>query len=771
MRTTATLPVIAALVGALVQPLAAAELPLGVVEQVDQNAVLVRFDASVKLVPGSMLALYGHGQVKKHPLTREVLVESRTLAAKAQVVDASDPARVSVRLTWVGTPPAAGFDAVPLPQEAAPNAAPALTGAPAAVSAAVGTAVKVTVPVHDPDGDVVAYRWWLDGPAGQCGVLSARTTTTPEVWWNAPGAAAKATLVVSARDALGQELVTRVALNATPDDGWRTREPKFFAGFGATRQPALVRVVREPAGTWVGITSDGQVQRYAPGWQTSAPVAFAQDQGPARPLATQTRGKELHVLDGKRAGVVVYGAEGNPLRAYGGGSEPLDLVLAGDGTAFVADQGAGGVLVYEPDGTFRLRLGRAGKSADGFTGLTRLALGRHGELYCLDVAQAHIQRFDRFHRRLPTWQLQTDAKNPPVDIAAHRSGLLVLLASGQVLVADAKGQTPQAWKGLGDVALVERAGPASALTVDAAGEVFVTYGEYGYVARYNAEGVFTGVAGASLWAQSAYALDGQGRTIALAAATGLISLFDADGFLLGRIAGLVRSGGVLTRAGALAVTPDGGAAVVLDTSAMQVVRYDLNDLKAKPLVFAQPGKNNGQFQAPVAVALDAAGRCYVVDGKQHRVQVFDAGGAFLFSFGRYDRGKQPDELNEPIHLAVSAAGDAAYLYDYDTYEIKKFALDQAKKEGVHVNNTGGKGSGPGQFRSVVGLGCDRQGLLYVLDDSRGDVQVIDFRGSNAVVGPVRKAADLGMRDVAHLAVSPDGRFVVAYDGVLSGWRW
>jgi DNA-binding beta-propeller fold protein YncE len=768
----AFIPVLTLLIGQLGIGLTAAEQPLGVVEKVDKTAVVVHFDASVKLLPGAMLAIYGPGQVKKHPLTKEILVEDRALVAKAQVIDASDPAHVSVRLTWMSSVPAnIGFDVVPLPKEAAPNAAPSLVGTAAPVSALVQSTVKISLPVSDPDGDAVAYSWSLEGVIGQSGSLSARTGTTPEVMWTAPGIPGKATLVATARDPYGQELVVKVALAATADDNWRTREPKSFASLGEARQPALTQVVREPAGTWLGITAAGTVQRFASGWLSSSAVAFAQDKGPARPIVAFTVGKELHVLDGKRAAILVYGADGNPIRDYAAGQAPTDLVLGSDGTAFIADQEAGGVLIYEANGVFRLRLGRAGKGNDSFTGLTQLALNRNGDLLCLDVAQAQVQRFDRFHRRLPTWQLQNDAKNPPVDIAAHAKGTLILLASGQVLVADAKGQTSQAWKGLSDVGLVSRAGAASSITVDATGEVFVTYPEYGYVARYSAEGAFTGVAGAALWKFARYGVDGQGRIIGLDADSGLLAVFDQDGFLQYRIGGLSRSGGVIARAGAMAVAPDGQSAVVLDTNDMHVVRFDLADIKQKPLVFAQPGKNNGQLQAPVSVAMDGAGRSYVLDTKQHRVQVFDSAGAFLFSFGRYDRGKQPDELSEPTHVAVTAAGDAAFVYDYDTYEIKKFNLDQTKKEGVHVNNTGGKGDGPAQFRSVVGLIADRLGLLYVLDDSRDDLQVIDFRGSNAVAGPSRKVSELGLRGGSHLGVSPDGQFIVAYDGALTGWHW
>ena len=193
--------------------------------------------------------------------------------------------------------------------------------------------------------------------------------------------------------------------------------------------------------------------------------------------------------------------------------------------------------------------------------------------------------------------------------------------------------------------------------------------------------------------------------------------------------------------------------------------------QAKPLVFGQPGKNDGQFTTPTKVAVDEMGRAYVLDAGQHRVQVFDKAGAFLFAFGRYERGKQRDELLEPFALAVSPAGDAAYIYDYDTYEVKKFALDQDKKQGTHVNNAGGKGNGPGQFRYVQQLAVDRQGLLYVLDESRADLQVIDFRGGNAIVGPVITTKDLALEDANMLGLSPDGRFILVYDDQVVGWHW
>ena len=52
MRTNVILSALALFAGALHAPLSAADLPLGVVEQADKSAALIRFDASVKLLPG-----------------------------------------------------------------------------------------------------------------------------------------------------------------------------------------------------------------------------------------------------------------------------------------------------------------------------------------------------------------------------------------------------------------------------------------------------------------------------------------------------------------------------------------------------------------------------------------------------------------------------------------------------------------------------------------------------------------------------------------------
>ena len=92
--------------------------------------------------------------------------------------------------------------------------------------------------------------------------------------------------------------------------------------------------------------------------------------------------------------------------------------------------------------------------------------------------------------------------------------------------------------------------------------------------------------------------------------------------------------------------------------------------------------------------------------------------------------------------------------------------------GTHVTNAGGKGDSPGQIRKLAGLGCDRRGLLYLLDIGREDLQVLDFRGSNAVSLQAWKLeGNLGVRRVEHLAVAPDGQFMIGPVGSAITFRW
>ena len=238
---------------------------------------------------------------------------------------------------------------------------------------------------------------------------------------------------------------------------------------------------------------------------------------------------------------------------------------------------------------------------------------------------------------------------------------------------------------------------------------------------------------------------------------------------MARFGGWQKTGGPFDDPVALAITADGSALAVLDSGLKAVVRFALDGNRSKPVVFGQPGTNAGQFKRTTAVAMDNAGRTYVLDNKLKRVQAFDAQGSCLFAFGRYENGKAPDEIGDPTALAVSPTGDTAFIFDGDTYEVKKFAIDGSKA--THVGNTGGKGDGPGQFRDAIVLAVDRRGLLYAWDGSRNDLQILDFHGTNAVAGTPRTLKDLNIDRVDFGSVSPDGQIHLGGKGTVKAWAW
>lgn len=749
---------------------AAEKLPHGLVESSADGSISIRFDGAAKLTPGTLVAIYGPGRIEKHPLTKQVMIEERKLVAKAQLLR-TDAESVSARIVWSGGSTIdKGMDAVPLPGESAPNAPP-IAGTPPTPAGAAGSALTLTLPISDPDGDALSVIWEVSGPAGTTGRVETRATGGPTNTVLLPATPGELTVSAAATDQLGQTVHAAAVITVGPPAEVNKRAFRPAIRWGNGAQPALARLVRDRSGVWWGIAaSDGQVASYGQGWSLPQPMPWAKENAPERAIALVDRGDELFVLDRKT--VKVYRPNGQLLRGIGQLSAPTDLAVTSEGILLVADQGLGGVAVIEPTGKVRGILGRLGEGDDAFAGLIRVVLADSGELFCLDAKQKQIQRFDRFQRRLDTWSVVVQADETPVDIAWSAKGVHVALSSGRVLVFTAKGSAGGTLKRLADTTL---GGSSSAkavdVAVDRAGQALVAYDD-GSLIRYAADGSVAGVRGPASYVGKYWCMDGLGRCFALGEDQ-WVRVYDAEGWLLGRFGGPADSGGGIAKGVAIACLPDGSAVFVADNKRKQVLRFATTSLaeaeRAAPVGFGKPGKYNGQFEELASIACDAAGRLYALDTEQYKVSIFDSGANFLYSVGQ--RGKTPADLREPLLIAVAPDGGTLYVYDADKYEIKKFQLDQAGAKGQHQTNTGGKGDAAGQIRELAAMGCDRQGLIYLADSSRRDVQVIDFRGPSGNGLHQRKAADAGLGTIEAAAISPDGQVRVIGDGAIAELRW
>jgi tripartite motif-containing protein 71 len=96
------------------------------------------------------------------------------------------------------------------------------------------------------------------------------------------------------------------------------------------------------------------------------------------------------------------------------------------------------------------------------------------------------------------------------------------------------------------------------------------------------------------------------------------------------------------------------------------------ETSAALLKFGSEGGGDGQFNAPVGVAVDATGNIFVSDYYNSRIQVFDNQGTFLLKFGGPGYGY--GLFYYPVGVAVDAAGN---IYMADSYDdvIQVFAPD------------------------------------------------------------------------------------------------
>ncbi len=111
-------------------------------------------------------------------------------------------------------------------------------------------------------------------------------------------------------------------------------------------------------------------------------------------------------------------------------------------------------------------------------------------------------------------------------------------------------------------------------------------------------------------------------------------------------------------------------------------------------------------------------RVFVNDRANHRIQVFNENGKFLYDFSM---GREPSD----IHLIYIGADRTLWAFDRGTSKMLKYDL-----EGHFLYSFGTWGDFPGGFWGVHGFSVDQDGNFYVAEVDNGRVQ--KFRPRQAV---------------------------------------
>jgi len=130
-------------------------------------------------------------------------------------------------------------------------------------------------------------------------------------------------------------------------------------------------------------------------------------------------------------------------------------------------------------------------------------------------------------------------------------------------------------------------------------------------------------------------------------------------------------------------------------------------MKGSPPDEKRPGYMNNVH----GMALDPVTRhVFVNDRANHRIQVFDENGKFLYDFSM---GKEPSD----IHLIYIGADRSLWAFDRGTSKMLKYDL-----EGHFLYSFGTWGDFPGGFWGVHGFSVDQEGNFYVAEVDNGRVQ-------------------------------------------------
>jgi peptidylamidoglycolate lyase len=158
----------------------------------------------------------------------------------------------------------------------------------------------------------------------------------------------------------------------------------------------------------------------------------------------------------------------------------------------------------------------------------------------------------------------------------------------------------------------------------------------------------------------------------------------------------------------VAVLDDGGFFVSDGYGNTRVMKFSSD---GKPeFQWGTKGSGTAEFDLPHGLALDGAGRLYVADRSNSRVQVFDREGSFLTEWPR-------DKVGRPYGLAADRAGSIFVVDggDQPTSPPDRSRVIKLSAAGVTEAIFGRFGNHDGQFQMGHDVAIGDDGAVYVVD--------------------------------------------------------
>ena len=215
----------------------------------------------------------------------------------------------------------------------------------------------------------------------------------------------------------------------------------------------------------------------------------------------------------------------------------------------------------------------------------------------------------------------------------------------------------------------------------------------------------------------------------------------------------------------MAVDPAGNVNVV-DVNNNRILVFDPDGRLIRTLGIS--GDGPGQFDFCTSpcdagggnIAFGPDGTFVVSEVIGHRVQRFDAKGAFVGQFGRF--GRQPGQFITPTGVAIDSGGHI-YVADADRNDIQVFG-----PTGQYLRSIGSSGLGPGQLAGPGKPSFDRAGNLWVPDQGNDRFQEFDPSGTFVASYAGDPTGGFAVRQPNFMLIDARGRRFMVDTGAIAG---
>jgi sugar lactone lactonase YvrE len=168
----------------------------------------------------------------------------------------------------------------------------------------------------------------------------------------------------------------------------------------------------------------------------------------------------------------------------------------------------------------------------------------------------------------------------------------------------------------------------------------------------------------------------------------------------------------------LAIDKENRLLYVSDISLDQILVYDADSFKLLRTIGTTGHKHElttpGDFAKPTGVAVDQDGNLYVCDTLNDRIEIFDADGKFVSTFGK--NGDGPGYFGRPKGIAIDSDG---HIWVADGMQDRIQVFNQ---EHQLLISFGGHGLLPGMFQGLASLTIDKENRVFTSEIFPGRVQ-------------------------------------------------